>query len=91
MRKDGDQLLKLWPVGGRAGDLLAENFLATGCLELGGRAGEVLRLRRDAGVAVNHAAILEQNLGTEKRNLISALGFFPNILKFAQRLARVRI
>jgi hypothetical protein len=36
MREDGYQLFKLWPVGGRAGDLLAENRLATGCLELGG-------------------------------------------------------
>jgi hypothetical protein len=35
-----------------------------------------LRLRRDAGIAVNHAPILEQNLGTEKRNLINALGLF---------------
>ena len=26
---------KLWPVGDRAGDLLAEYFLAPGCLELG--------------------------------------------------------
>jgi hypothetical protein len=35
-----------------------------------------LRLRRDAGVAVNHAPILEQNLGTKKQNLISGLGLF---------------
>jgi hypothetical protein len=31
--ESGHQLFKLWPVGGRAGDLLAEYFLATGCLE----------------------------------------------------------
>jgi hypothetical protein len=35
MREDGLQLFKLWPVGSRAGDLLAENLLATGCFELG--------------------------------------------------------
>jgi hypothetical protein len=72
MCEGGYQLFKLWPVGGRAGHLLAEYLLATGS-----RAGEVLRLRRDAGIAVNHAPILEQNLGTEKRNLINALGLFP--------------
>src|SRR5271169_1606460 len=55
---------------------LAEYLLATGCLELGRRAGEVLRLRRDAGIAVNHAPILEQNLGTKKRNLFSGLSLF---------------
>src|SRR3954464_13609300 len=36
MREGGDKLIKLWPVGGHAGDLLAENLLATGCLQLGG-------------------------------------------------------
>jgi hypothetical protein len=46
---------------------------------LGRYAGEVLRLRQDAGIAVNHAAILEQNLGTEKRNLISALVCSKNL------------
>jgi hypothetical protein len=61
-------------VGGRAGDLLPEHLFAPGRLELGKLAGEVLRLGRDAGVAVNHAPILEQNCGTEKRNLFSALG-----------------
>jgi hypothetical protein len=64
MCEDGHQFFKLWPVGGRAGDLLAEYLLASGCLELGRRAGEVLRLRRDARIAINHAPILEQNLGT---------------------------
>jgi hypothetical protein len=44
----GQQPFKLWPVGGRAGDLLTENLLATGCLELDRRAGEVLRFGRDA-------------------------------------------
>jgi hypothetical protein len=68
--------------------LLAENLLATGCVELGRRAGEVLRLRRDAGIAVNHAALLEQNLGTEKPNLISALGLFQ-ISLFLQHPANV--
>jgi hypothetical protein len=29
MSEDGHQLFKLWPVGGRAGDLLAEYLLAT--------------------------------------------------------------
>src|ERR1700730_3091913 len=53
-------------VGGRAGDLLPEHLFAPGRLELGKLAGEVLRLGRDAGVAVNHALILEQNCGTEK-------------------------
>ena len=76
MRENGHQLFKLWPLGGRAGDLLTIYLLATGCLELGRRAGEVLRLRRDAGVAVNHAVILEQNSGTKKQNLISPLGLF---------------
>jgi len=76
MREDGDQLFKLWAVGGRARDLLAEYLLATGGLQLGRRAGEFLRLRRDAGIAVNHAPILEQNLGTEKRNVVSTLGLF---------------
>ena len=67
---------KLRPVGGRAGDLLAEHFFTPGRLKLGELAGEVLRLGRDAGVAVNHAEILEQNCGTEKQNLFSVLGLF---------------
>ena len=45
-------------------------------LQLGKLAGEVLGLGRDAGIAVNHAAIVEQKCGTEKRNLFSALGLF---------------
>jgi hypothetical protein len=32
--------LELRPVGGRAGDLLAEHFFTAGCLELGRLAGE---------------------------------------------------
>jgi hypothetical protein len=76
MRESGHQLFKLWPVGGRAGNLFTIYLLATGGLELGRRAGEVLRLGRDAGVAVNHALYVEQNSGTKKQNLISALGLF---------------
>ena len=74
--ESGHHLFKLWPVGGRAGDLFTIYLLAPGGLELGRRAGEVLRLGRDAGVAVNHALILEQNSGTEKPKFISALGLF---------------
>ena len=36
MREDGFQLFKLWPVGGRAGNLLAEYLLASGRFQLGG-------------------------------------------------------
>jgi hypothetical protein len=64
MREGGHQFSKVLPVGGRASDLLAENLLATGCLELRRRAGEVLRFRRDAGIAVNHYP----DSGTEFRN-----------------------
>jgi len=64
--ESGHQLFKLWPVSGRAGDLFTIYLFATGCLELGSRAGEVLRLRRDAGVAVNHPLHMEQNSGTKK-------------------------
>ena len=67
----GHQLLKLRAVGGRAGDLLAEHLLASGRLELGKLAGEVLGDGRDAGIAVNHARILHQNFASEKPNLIS--------------------
>ena len=74
MSERGHQLLKLWPVGSRAGDLLAENPLATSSLELGSRAGEVLRFRRDAGVTVNHARIVHQNYASEKPNCIRGLG-----------------
>src|SRR5271163_4474366 len=56
-------------------DVLAQNRSASG-LQLGKLAGEVLRLGRDAGIAVNHAAILEQKCGTENGNLISALVLF---------------
>jgi hypothetical protein len=70
------QFPKLWPVGVGAGQLLAEHLFAAGGLQLGELAGEVLRLGRDAGIAVNHAPILEQKCGIEKRNLISALGLF---------------
>jgi hypothetical protein len=42
VRKGGHQLFKLQPVGGRPGDLLAQHFFATGRLELGKLAGEVL-------------------------------------------------
>jgi hypothetical protein len=76
MRKGGHQFSKLRPVGGRAGDLLPEHLFASGSLQWGKLAAEVLRLGRDAGIAVNHAPILEQNSGTEKRNLFSALGLF---------------
>src|SRR3954462_13688641 len=74
MRENGQQLFELWAVSGRAGDLLPENLLATGCLQLGGRAGEVLRLSRDAGIAVNHSANLHQNFASEKPKAFSGLG-----------------
>ena len=45
------------PVGGRAGQLLAEHLFATSRLQLGELAGEVLRLGRDAGVTVDHSAV----------------------------------
>jgi len=70
----GYQFPKLWPVGGGADQLLTEHLFAPGSLRLGKLAGEVLRLGRDAGIAVNHAAILEQKCGTEKGNLFSPLG-----------------
>jgi hypothetical protein len=40
---------------------------------------------RDAGIAVNHAAILEQNCGTEKRNPLRVLGFFQKIFDFVHQ------
>ena len=52
------QLLELRPVGGGAGDLLAEHLFAADRLQLGKLAGEVLGVGRDAGIAVNHARIL---------------------------------
>ena len=76
IHKDGHQFSKLWPVSVGAGQLLPVHVFAPGSLQLGKLAGEVLRLGRDAGVAVNHAAILEQNCVTEKRNLFSAFGLF---------------
>jgi hypothetical protein len=51
------QLSKLWPVGGRPSDLFAEHLFATGSLQLGKLAGEVLGVGRNAGIAVNHAPI----------------------------------
>jgi len=90
MRKGGHQFSKLRSVGGGAGDLLPEHLFAPGSLQLGELAGEVLRLGRDAGVAVNHAPILEQNCGTElwnrKAKPFQRLGFVPNILRFAPRV-----
>jgi hypothetical protein len=37
---------------------------------------QVLSVGRDAGIAVNHALILEQIFGTEKRNPFKPLGLF---------------
>jgi hypothetical protein len=44
---------------------------ASGLLQLGGCAREVLRLGRDASVAVNHVAILHQNFASEKPQAFS--------------------
>jgi hypothetical protein len=65
-----------WAVGGRAGQLLPEHLFASSGLQLGKLAGEVLRPGRDARIAVNHASILAQNYGTEKRGPFSSLGLF---------------
>jgi hypothetical protein len=40
------------------------------------RRAELLRFGRDAGVAANHAPILEPTSGTKKQNLFSLLGLF---------------
>jgi hypothetical protein len=61
------------PVGGRAGDLLAEHLFAAGGLELVELAGEVLGVGRDAGIAENHARILHQKSASKKCNSISIL------------------
>jgi hypothetical protein len=60
-------------VGGRAGDLLTEHLFASGCLELGKLAGEVLGVGRDAGVAVNLPALCMRNLHQK-----SAIRDIPN-------------
>jgi hypothetical protein len=60
-------------VGGRAGDLLTEHLFASGCLELGKLAGEVLGVGRDAGVAVNLPALCIRNLHQK-----SAIRDIPN-------------
>jgi hypothetical protein len=49
------RLGKLRPVGGGAGDLLAEHLFAPSRLQFGKLAGEVLGVGRAAGIAVNHA------------------------------------
>jgi hypothetical protein len=60
VREGGHKLRELRPVGGGAGDLLAEHLFAPGRLELGKLAAEVLRAGRDAGIAVNHERIVHQ-------------------------------
>jgi hypothetical protein len=73
--KDSHHLSKLRPVGGGAGDLLAEHLFAAGSLQLGKLAGEVLGIGRDASIAVNHARIVDQKYVSQKRNSISSLVF----------------
>jgi hypothetical protein len=84
MRKGGHQFSKLRPVGGRAGDFLPEHLFAPGSPQLGKLAGEVLRLGRDAGVAVNHAPKSGTELWNRKAKFFQRLGFVPNILSFAR-------
>jgi hypothetical protein len=72
VREVTHELLKLRSVGGGAGDLLAEHLFASRRLELGKLAGEVLGNRRDAGIAGNHARIVQkaefdQLLGFDKK------------------------
>jgi hypothetical protein len=57
-----------------AGQFLTEGLFATGCLELTKLAGEVLRLSREAGIAVNHARIVHHKYASKKHNQISGLG-----------------
>jgi hypothetical protein len=67
------KLCKLRPVGGRAGDLLAECPFAPGRLQLGKLAAKVSCAGRDAGIAVNHAAIMHRKSASKKRNRVSVL------------------
>ena len=60
-REGFHQLLKLRPVGGGAGDLLAEHLFASSRLELSKLAGEVLGVGRDSCITVNHTFILHRN------------------------------
>jgi hypothetical protein len=70
------EFLELRAIDGRAADLLPKHMLASCGLQLGKLVGEVLGVGRNAGVAVNHALIMEQFYGTEKGNSASGLGLF---------------
>jgi hypothetical protein len=65
------QLVKLRPVGGGAGDFLAEDLLASGVLELGDLAALSLGGGRDAHMAVNHVRIVHQKYASKKRNFVN--------------------
>ena len=68
-----DQLGKLRPVGRGAGDLLAEHFFASRRLQLAHLSGFVLGGGRDAGIAVNHAAIVHHKYASKKSNSINGI------------------
>jgi hypothetical protein len=59
------EFLELRPVGRRAADLLPVHALASGRLELGELAGEVLGVGRDAGIAENRAPLCNRLMKQE--------------------------
>jgi hypothetical protein len=66
---------------------IAEHFFAPGRRQLGALVGKVLGVRRDAGIAVNHARILHHKFASKKRNSISTL-VLMQISSISQRSAR---
>jgi hypothetical protein len=88
--EDSHQPFKLWPVGGRAGDLLAVHFFATGHLQLAHLSGFVLGGRRDARLAVNHAANFASEICIEKGQFHPGRRDDANILTSAYHVALSR-